>query len=200
MNDFNRIAFIYDRLAKLVFGNSIVESQRYFLNRIPNHVEILILGGGTGWILTELLRVKPDVKVCYIEASSKMISMARTKINSSIQFIHGTENDIPERSQFDVVITNFYLDLFTDESMGQALTKIKKTLRPGGQWIATDFVNTNCWQDLMLKVMYSFFRMSTNIEARKLPHWNTALGESGGRKTESNFHYKGFIETSLFQF
>lgn len=201
LNDFDRLAFVYDGLAKLIFGKSITESQKYFLKNIPDQSKILILGGGTGEVLTELLTVK-NVLICYIEASEKMIMMAKMKSGNDkrIQFIHGTENDIPSNEQFDAVITNFYLDLFSDDSLKIVLRKIKKSITTRAQWIATDFINNTWWQSAMLKLMYGFFRMTCNIEARKLPEWRKGLQNVGAKEIDSRNYYGNFIQTSLFHF
>lgn len=201
LNGFNKIASVYDRLAKTVYGNSIIDAQKYFLDKITGHSKILILGGGTGWILQEIFEHKPDVEIYYIEASSKMILLAKEKIDDKkIHFIHGTENDIPQQIRFDVVITNFYLDLFSDDSIQSVLQKIKTSLSPKAQWIVTDFVNEKNWQRFLLKVMYIFFRLASNIESKKLADWENKILTVGGKEIGSKKFYKGFINTKLFQF
>lgn len=203
-NDFDSIASVYDHLVKLVFGNAIFDAQKFFLNRIPANSNVLILGGGTGWILTELLKINKNVRVCYIDASENMLTKAKEKEKYSqspqARFINGTENDIPSNQKFDIAITNFYLDLFTEESIQIVLEKIKRSLAPNAQWIATDFVENRWWHSLMLKLMYFFFRWISNIESQKLPEWNKALQTIGGRQTDSLNFYQGFIQTSVFQF
>ena len=199
--DFDKIAFIYDRLATLIFGKSISDSQKYFLSRIPDHSKVLILGGGTGWILEELFATKPNLGVCYIEASAKMMDLAKAKLHEDkrVQFILGTETDIPDRS-FDVVITNFYLDLFKEGSLRNALEKIKRSITPKALWIVTEFGDHTWWHKVLLKMMYLFFQFVCNIEANRLPNWNKAMQELGGIKSESKSFYRNFIEATVFQF
>lgn len=201
-NDFDRLAFVYDRLAKLFFGKSIIESQTYFLNKIPDNSKVLILGGGTGWILTEISKTKNELDICYIEASEKMIARAKEKSRSNrrVYFIHGTENDIPSGEHFDVVITNFYLDLFSDDSLKIILEKIKKSTMIRTQWIVTDFVNNTWWQNFLLKLMYIFFQVTCNIEARRLPAWRIGLQNLGAKEVDSRNYYGNFMQTSLFHF
>lgn len=200
-NNFDRIAFVYDRLARLLFGRSIIQSQLFFLHKIPDRSTVLILGGGSGWILEELLALRPSVEVCYIEASKRMISLAKERLQNDqrVQFICGTENDIPDRA-FTIVITNFYLDLFNQQSLSSVLQRIKKSLAPSANWIVTDFVDKKRWHRVMLKIMYIFFRITTKIEASKLPEWNTAVAQLGGVKTASKSFYGDFIEATFFQF
>ncbi len=201
MNGFDNVATFYDRLAKMVYGKSIVESQKYFLDRIQDHSKILILGGGTGWILEEIFKVKSNVEVWYIEASMKMISLAKEKMNDSrVKFIHGTENSIPQEPQFNLIITNFYLDLFSDNSVKPVLRKIKASLSANAQWIVTDFVNEKVWHGVLLKVMYLFFRLVTGIKSKKLADWENEMLAIGGKESATKTFYKGFIKTKLFRF
>jgi tRNA (cmo5U34)-methyltransferase len=201
-NDFDRLAFVYDRLVRLVFGRSLTNAQKYFLNKAAEPSNILILGGGTGWILTELFKIKDNVSVCYIDASGKMIATAKTKIKNDrrVQFIHGTENNIPADRHYDLIVTNFYLDLFTNESIKVVLGKIRNSLTPKAQWIATDFTDNKWWQKLMLRIMYFFFRLTCNIESKKLTDWQKELHAIDAKRIESKKFYNGFIATSLFQF
>ena len=62
LNGFDSIASIYDPIARLFFGNSITESQATFLSEIPVG-KVLILGGGSGWIATEVLSAQPFCSV-----------------------------------------------------------------------------------------------------------------------------------------
>jgi ubiquinone/menaquinone biosynthesis C-methylase UbiE len=203
LNGFDRIAFIYDLLAKLVFGKSIVDSQKYFLNKIPDRSKVLILGGGSGWLLVELLKQKPNCEVWYVEASQKMIKLSKNKIEADkpVNFIHGTEQDIPSSIKYDALITNFYLDLFTNHQLINIIVKLQSSIKPGAQWIVTDFVNNEkWWQSIMLKVMYWFFRMACNIESGQLPDWSLFLEQTGVKEIDSRIFYNGFIRTALYQF
>ncbi len=203
LKGFDRIAVIYDFLAKLVFGKSITESQKLFLNKIEDGSKVLMLGGGTGWLLAELLKVKPNCELWYIDASEKMISLSKSKVEPTqeVNFIHGTENDIPLSIKHDAVITNFYLDLFTNLQLENIMTKIQSSLKPGAIWIVTDFVdNKKWWQTVMLKTMYWFFRITCNIESQQLPEWNKSVEKAGMKEIDSETFYRDFIKTALYQF
>jgi hypothetical protein len=60
---FNNSAWFYDRLSRLVYGKAIVNTQLYLLGYIQPNSNILIVGGGTGWILDEITRLHPMPKV-----------------------------------------------------------------------------------------------------------------------------------------
>ncbi len=91
---------------------------------ITQQDRLLILGGGSGWILESINALSFDGEVWYIEASSEMIRLAsKRQLDFKVHFIHGTEENIPQEVVFDAVITNFYLDLFPDERLPLVLEK-----------------------------------------------------------------------------
>ena len=198
---FDRIASVYDGLGRLVFGDAIQHAQEYFLDDDPPQSKVLILGGGTGNFLVKLLALKPECEIWYVEASEKMLELSKVKTKNSdrVHFIQGTENSIPSGIQFDVIITNFYLDMFTDESLDLVLMKIQKETKPNVLWLATDFIDKKkWWQFILLKMMYRFFRTVCDIEATNLPDWNACLVKKGFLKKKSQFFFSGFIESTVY--
>jgi tRNA (cmo5U34)-methyltransferase len=201
LNGFDSIAKIYDRLARIVFGRSIKKAQLHFINQIPVDADILILGGGTGWILNEILKINPHTRIWYVEASAEMISLSRKSVkgHGNIYFVHGTEDDIPSAQNFDVVVTNFYLDLFTNKKLHEVVGKILLRLKKDFKWIATDFVDEGkWWQRIMLKLMYCFFAITAKIDSKQLPDWIRILQKNGLHLISSKSFYAGFIKTSIF--
>ncbi len=198
-NGFDLLASVYDPLAWLVYGRSIRDAQTCFLNRIPSQAKVLILGGGTGWLLTELHRVKTDCEVWYIESSAKMLAMARQhNSRSNIHFIHGTIKEMPHAG-FDVVITYFFLDLFSAPTLRKMIPFIFSASKPSVLWLVTDFVDRGkWWQQALLKVMYLFFRLICRIEAERLPAWDKTILQSGLKRIGTNHFYGGFIESAAY--
>ena len=200
-NDFDRIAIVYDGLARLVFGSSIKLAQVCFLMDVPPQSKVLIVGGGTGWFLAELLKLNPTCEVWYVEASEKMLELSKEKTNHSsrVHFIRGTENSIPAKIKFDVVITNFYFDLFTNTSLDSVLIKIQGVVKPGTLWLVTDFTDGNkWWQSILLKTMYRFFQKTCNVEASQLTDWNQQLTKINLVKKKSKLFFGEFIEAAAY--
>lgn len=202
LNGFDRIAWAYDFLAGTVFGRAMERSQVTYLSEIQPGSRVLILGGGTGWIIARLLSIRPDCEVTYIDASGRMIGKARRRLiePAKVRLIHGTEDDIPPGSTFDVVITHFYLDMFPKNHLAHLVGKIGGFIPGRTQWIATDFVgNEKFWQRIMLLVMYKFFHLTAGIQSNSLPDWNRSLREAGWVKSESRFFYSRFIESAVYR-
>jgi ubiquinone/menaquinone biosynthesis C-methylase UbiE len=202
LNQFNKIAAIYDLLAKIIFGRAMLLSQIHFFNQVPKNGNVLIIGGGSGWIGSELLKIAPEVTITYIEASENMLSKAKEKLKNfsmNVHFIHGTELSIPGDERYDVVITNFFLDLFPDSKLNDVVLRIRSHLKKKNMWIVTEFVNEKIWwQQMLLWVMYRFFSVMCKIEARKLPSWKHTLQRVGFVKINEHMFYHGFISSSLY--
>jgi tRNA (cmo5U34)-methyltransferase len=203
---FDRIAPFYDSLARLVFGGSIRRCQLEYLDKIPPGAKVLILGGGTGWLLTEVKRTNPTCTIWYLESSIKMLEIAKSQLegssNAGIFFIHGTEKNLQDYKDivFDVVITSFYLDLFTTTSLGDVMKSIRQCVYPGSKLFVSDFVDRAWWHRSMLFIMYRFFRWTCGIEAGNLPDWQRKVRSAGFTEHDTTPFYGGFIKSSMHVF
>lgn len=199
VSNFNRIAGWYDRLASVFSGGRIKKSQLHFLPILHDRKNILVLGGGTGWIIQSILSYAPGCRVVYIDASAAMIRRARKMCGADrrVTFIIGTENDIPQSEVFDAVITNFYLDLFAQRDLERMVTVVDGYLDKSAIWIATDFISARTWHQVLLKVLYQFFRITTGLQTQTLPAWESELSRRYQEKQRSKF-FSGFIQSSVF--
>ena len=107
-NNYDNAAWFYDGLSRLVFGKAIVNAQVYLLPYIQPASKILIVGGGTGWILEKVTALHPaTLKITYIEVSAKMmaISAKRNTGANDVTFINSAVENVVLSSDFDVVGT-----------------------------------------------------------------------------------------------
>ncbi len=201
---FDIIAPVYDPLARAVFGCSIRSSQTFFLDNISSGSNVLVLGGGTGWILMELFKFNPECCVWYIEPSRKMMDQAQRRVkklpSATVTFILGTEESIPSGIKYDAVITNFYFDLFSAESLKRVLNCIRQSLHSHGIILVADFIATGRFKHrALLHTMYQFFRVVCGIETTRLPNWQGELSRSGFEEMKSKMFYNGFIKSSVYR-
>ena len=209
-SSFNLVAPFYDQLASFVFGRSIRLAQLETLKIIPQGAQVLIIGGGTGWILKELLQQTNCSRIVYLEASDKMLHKAQHLLNHTdkadytIEFRLGTEDSLHPAERFDVVISNFFLDLFAPAPLKHITDKLFNALTPGGFWLVTDFVqppkkSKEIWSKLLFKSMYLFFRVTCNISATALPDWQNVLQSYPLISGESWYFYHGLIKSVVLQ-
>jgi ubiquinone/menaquinone biosynthesis C-methylase UbiE len=172
--NFNKIAWIYDFLSGLVFGKTIKRSQTDQLHFIPINSSILIIGGGTGWILEEISKIRTGLQITYIDSSSKMISLAKKRnvANNTITFLTSPIEVLKISGKYDIIITPFLFDMFSQKTCKSVIEKLKGNLKTNGLWLYIDFhiMDTSpVWQKTLLRLMYFFFHVSCHIEAKQLP-------------------------------
>lgn len=208
-NNFNRIAPIYDLLSTIIFRNSIKSSQLHFLNFIKPNSSILIIGGGTGWYLEKLLSNCSCKTIVYLDSSIEMINLSKKKISNSVHncevtFINSTIEELNLDEQFDVIVTNFFLDLFDDKSLCQIIHKTAKLIKDDGIWLFCDFIKNKksyhrIWQNILIAITFMFFKISSNVQNNKLRDYEKFFMEANLSKLSSHLFYKGMIESCIYK-
>jgi ubiquinone/menaquinone biosynthesis C-methylase UbiE len=201
--DYNRIAFVYDMLARLVYGKTLVNAQVYLLQAIPADTRILIIGGGTGWILEEIAVIQTHgLDITYVDSSEQMIHLAKARNcgGNKVTFVAQPIESISTETLYDVVITPFLLDNFTAEMMEDIFPSVNLLLRAGGKWLYADFQNTGkLWQQALLKIMYFFFRVFCTIPASKLPDAAGYFTKYGYRIVGQKTFMDGFVAAIVYE-
>lgn len=199
LNRFDRVAPFYDVLAGIAFGNSIKKAQEFNLDTITDGSDVLVLGGGTGKFLVKLLNRNSKCKIWYVEASEKMIDKAKNNLTFSDQvvFIHGTHENLP-KLKFDVVITHFFVDMFSEHELTAISFQFHNLLKADGQWLVADFVNHKYWHKVILKLMYLFFNILGILDLKSLADWNRVIQSQCFKKTREAAFYKDFINAVTY--
>jgi ubiquinone/menaquinone biosynthesis C-methylase UbiE len=171
--NYDNSAPFYDRLSRLVFGKALVNAQVWLLPHIPKNTTILIIGGGTGWILNEITKLHPSgLYITYVEISANMMALSRKRNigANKVEFINQAVEDAGLPQKFDVVITPFLLDNFTEDGLNVVFHHIHETLLTGGLWLNADFqLMGKWWQFLLLKSMLLFFKVLCGVPSWHLP-------------------------------
>lgn len=196
---------MYDSLASMVFGRSLARAQALFLDRIPAGASVLIVGGGTGWLLEPLLAKGQPDRIVYLDASARMVARATRRLLNrqllgTVEFRVGDETMLQSTDQFDVVITPFVLDLFTAQTLRtRLLPRLRAALKPGGQWLVTDFVPATGWgKKTLIQTMIWFFRLTANIEARHLANWQPLMAEMNLTLQERSSQLGGLVSAEVW--
>ena len=204
INNYDFIAPWYDRLSRLIFFRSQVNAQKEQLSFIENHQRILIVGGGTGWILEEIGKLHKDLKITYVEISSKMLDLAmkRKYGNNGVDFINlPIENFIDERT-YDVIMTAFLFDNFGKERAESVFLDLNKKLKKGGLWLFSDFSENYKkyqWQNFLLRLMYFFFEKVASVEAKSLINMGPYFEEKEYKVIQKKYYYGSFIKALVFK-
>jgi ubiquinone/menaquinone biosynthesis C-methylase UbiE len=200
--NYDNSAWFYDRLSRVIYGKALIRSQVYLLKFIPAHTEILIVGGGTGWILEEIAKVHPSgLKITYVEISAKMTALSRKRNtgNNEVIYINKEIENVSMQNQYDVVVTPFLFDNFTEQTLQKVFSHIHNSLKPGGLWLNTDFRLTGkWWQILLLHSMLIFFRIICRIEATKLPDIESCFEQYHYKISNQRAFFRNFILSTAY--
>ncbi len=198
-NDFDRIAPIYDQLAKLVFGVQLDVAQQAFLNEINPKDRVLIVGGGRGKILEWLPR-DFGLQIDYVELSKKMLQQAnaRSSAGNDVTFKHQDIHGV--QGHYDIIITNFFLDCFSDFTLENVLLHLKNQLNHNGKFLVTDFYPKESAQNrFLLSAMHRFFRMTVGLEAQGLTDIHEKVKGANLSPIKMEFFNSGTVFSAVYQ-
>ncbi|ALD21462.1 class I SAM-dependent methyltransferase [Hymenobacter sp. DG25A] len=205
---FDRVAAFYDPLARLVFGRSLLRAQQLALEGLPAGApRVLIIGGGSGWVLREVLQRRPAAHILYLEASPAMLHRAQQTVQQycsgqqqQVELRLGTEDSLLPGEAFDVIVTFFFLDLFPVARLRHIVSRLAAARQPQAPWLLADFAPPHtAWQKLLLASMYRFFGLTTGIQGRKLPPIREELARVGLSPTTHHTVFGGMAEAVVFQ-
>ncbi|TDO23047.1 class I SAM-dependent methyltransferase [Pedobacter duraquae] len=206
LNNYDAIARNYDMLSRMVFFKSQVKAQIAQIKFIPSRSNILIVGGGTGWILEEISKVCGEgLKITYVEISEKMIRLAskRSAKGNILEFVNLPIEDFIDDCRYDVVITAFLFDNFKEERIQQVFSKLNHMLKPSGLWLFSDFDNPenggSKWQEWLLSTMYYFFGKIAHVEATTLIPMQPYFIAKNYKPLDIQTYYQGFIKAIVYK-
>ena len=201
--NFNAAAPYYDKLSKLVYGSALMDAQVYLLQHIKAGDKILIVGGGTGAILEKITEhFNCGLTITYVEIAEKMMALSQQQNvgNNVVTFINTGIEDVPADGSYDVVITPFLLDNFTEETLSRMFVHIDAFLKSSGLWLTVSFQRTDkWWQRLLLHSMFIFFRLACNIEASRLPKINEQFTSQLYTLADERMFFKKFVLAAVYK-
>lgn len=183
---FDRVAPHYRWLETFVFGNRLQRARLAFLSEIGSPRRVLIVGEGNGRFLAEFVRLHPSAAVDCIEASARMIKLARMRCpDERVNFIHGNVQDISlEAGCYDLVVTHFFLDCFAGDELRKVVEQLAHAATSRAGWLLADFLlPTEGWwrwhARLWLRAMYFFFRLTSHLQTERLDDPSVLLRAAG---------------------
>jgi len=195
MNDFDGVAPFYDALVRLVFGDTLLESQTHFLDLISEEDHVLIIGGGTG----KILEVLPNcASLTYLEKSKEMIKRAKKrKSRQPVKFINEDFFKTDISSSYDKIIIPFFLDCFNHKQLDSVLNRLKSFLPKKGEIYVTDFsLPAN---HLLARAMYAFFRIVANLNGDTMLDLRRIVKESGFTLINEKYFFGDKIFSGIYR-
>ncbi|MFE8073359.1 class I SAM-dependent methyltransferase [Marinobacteraceae bacterium S3BR75-40.1] len=135
---------LYDFLSSIYGGEAIHNCKRAMLT--PENVQpgdkILIAGVGHGKDAIRAAEIGADVTVVDIsETMLKKLQEAFEKHpgNLNVRVVHADILTFEEFECYDMVIANFFLNVFHEDFMRKLMTHLIRCVKPGGAFVVGDF-------------------------------------------------------------
>ncbi|NNL87244.1 MAG: class I SAM-dependent methyltransferase [Myxococcales bacterium] len=134
---YETLARVYDPLAALASGGLIGRAKAYHTRFLRSGDRVLYPGVGGGGELPRAART--GARPLGIDASPSMIERARRRATAAELRVGDVWALAAEPASFDAVAAHFFLNLYAEVKMRQALRRLVHWLRPGGCIFVADF-------------------------------------------------------------
>ena len=139
---YDRLAKLYGAAAHIYSGGKIRALKASQIGELQPGQKILYAGVGDGE--DAVLAASRQVSLTLLDLSQGMLDMAAGKLQAvdaggSLEFICSDVLKHERPGHYDVVVANFFLNVFTEPMMEAVLTHLATMLKPGGKLLIGDF-------------------------------------------------------------
>ena len=139
-NNYSWVAQLYDFLAHVYSMGQITACKRSQLDVIEPGATILYAGAGGA--IDAVMAAKAGARVTIVDLSQGMIDVARERLKKNgvddrVEVICGDMLD--HLRTYDIVVSNFFLNVFDVHGMRTMLHHLMQRVRPGGKLLISDF-------------------------------------------------------------
>ncbi len=207
---FDLLAPVYPLMERLLAGRRLQRCRTAWLGELTGARRMLVAGVGHGPALAAVLRAHPQLRVTCVDASARMLAVARARLERAgldlerIEFVQAELPDWrPTSGAFDVIATHFFLDCFTPDRLGAVVAALARVATPDARWIVSDFTlparGPARWRALAVhRLMYFFFRLTTRLPARRVTPPDAILAAHGFRLRGRQTHDWGLLHADLW--
>ncbi len=210
--NFDRIAPFYQLIESVTAGSSVQKCRTALLPHLDTAHSVLLLGEGNGRFLVALREHFPDLKITVVESSGKMLQLLRRRLakkslsEENLTLIQADIRDwnVPTGA-FDAIVTNFFLDCFRPIELQTLIHKLAQGIKPNGVWLVSDFgkppqLLRGLRAEIILKLMYGFFRRTARLDARRLTSPDEHLEDAGFHLREREVRDWGLLHADVWEF
>ena len=203
----DRIAPWYRYLEYASFGPALQQRRCYFLPKLKTARSVLMLGEGDGRFLARFVAQNQDAEIDYVDASAKMLRLAALRVTGYSRVrLHCLDlmREDPPGKNYDLVVTHFFLDCFTDNELAAVLEKVRAATAPSAEWIVSEFREpADGWQRWRARAwvsgLYFGFRIMTGLKTRGLPDYAGALSRMGFELQSEAIASRGLLTSQMWQ-
>lgn len=182
------VGFQYELSGTLYSLGRIPRCKSAMLKHLKPGDKVLVAGVGHG---TEAIEAsKLGAEVTAIDLSETMLKHFRKRISrenppKEIRVVHDDIFNLKETEHYDMVISNFFLNVFSESRVPEVANHLGTLTKPGGYFVVGEFVlpEEKGWRSIVQRVNWyiAISIYSSTTEAVFHPVWNyPALVEGAG--------------------
>jgi ubiquinone/menaquinone biosynthesis C-methylase UbiE len=206
---FDLLAPHYRWMEAVLAGGLLQRCRVRWLSEVRDARHALLLGEGNGRMLEVCAAALPDCEFSLVDQSEGMLVQARRRWKhlggtQKITFHHADLRQWrDENAEYDLVVTNFFLDCFSPDELDTVITNISVTASSKARWLVADFSIPNSgWRraraHAVLGMAYWFFRLTANISATHFTPPDEAIHASGFTLQKRERFNKGLLHADLW--
>lgn len=166
MDNYRIMGHVYEVLVKLYSDKAVKNCRMAMLDDITPGDRVLFAGVGHGDDAIHAAKLGADVTV--VDLSPTMLEKFRTNytkagVDSAIREVHGDIMAFNEFDGFDVVVANFFLNIFKFDMMLDVLEQLIALAKPGAQIVIGDFVHVSEENIVLRAIKKSYWLMAALI-------------------------------------
>ncbi|MGA2906259.1 MAG: class I SAM-dependent methyltransferase [Terracidiphilus sp.] len=206
--NFDRLAKHYRWMELFTFGPLLARCRDAFLPELATARRALVLGDGDGRFTAEFLQMNSQVQIDAVDASPAMLDtlMLRVGANAGRVSVHCADvrEWQPENTQYDLVVTHFFLDCLTTEECYGLAARLHDAVTPSAVWIISEFAVPEGWFGRIVAgplvwLLYRAFGVLTGLRIRSLPDHHAALRDSGFALARQRSRLRGTLASEMWR-
>ena len=199
------IARWYRWLEYIGFGRELERRRLSFLPEVAAARRVLVLGEGDGRFLVRLVEQNAGASIDYLDLSDRMLELARQRAGTDqVTYHQGDALTFPIAiAEYDLVVTNFFLDCFDESDAARLVERIAAAARPRARWLIAEFRQPESgwqalWARVWLRALYLFFRGTTGLKTNRLVDHHPILGKFRFRIARAEPALFGLLASELW--
>jgi demethylmenaquinone methyltransferase/2-methoxy-6-polyprenyl-1,4-benzoquinol methylase len=190
------VGFQYELTGNLYSLGRIPRCKSAMLKHLKPGDKVLVAGVGHG---TEAIEAsKLGAEVTAVDLSETMLNQFRKRIDrekppKDIRIIHDDIFNVKHTGQYDMVIANFFLNVFSQTRVVEVANHLGTLVRQGGHFVVGEFVlpEKSGWRSIVQQLNWYFAITfySATTEAVFHPVWNYPALVEGSGCTIENIEY-----------
>lgn len=159
---YNWLTKFYDFLLRVTFPEKKIKQALIDQCSFTGNERVLDFGVGTATLSQMIKQQFSSISITGIDVDSKILEIAKNKINSSIELIQYNGSQIPlPNERIDKIVSSLVFHHIPTESKKIILRELFRVLKPGGELHIADFGKP---RNLFAKLSFSLLRRFDGME------------------------------------